>query len=248
MSNTINQDNFKDSLVAFIDILGFDSRARNIGKGEKFTDIKNLLEAVKRTTDKISQSDGLLNAYNLTAISDSVIITVPFNDPACTYGMLMILHDIQYGLLAIFKTLIRGYITRGSVYHKDGFLFGMGYSEAYRGESSYIGGAPRIVLDPEVVSNAKKVVDSQTSLEGIMTVFDYLREDNDGFHFVDFLKPIGTQLSLTRDQLIDDRKTIKTLVDDAIIENISKPTIWSKYKWLENYLKLSNRELELASS
>lgn len=185
MSYSIIQDNFKDSLVAFIDILGFDFRVRNIGKREKFSDIADLLETIKRTADKISQSEGLLNAFNITAISDSVIGTVPYNDLSCTYGMLMILHDMQYGLLAIKKTLIRGYITRGSVYHQDGFLFGAGYSEAYKGESFYIGGAPRIVLDPKVVSNAKRVVDSQTSLEGMRTVFDFLREDNDGFHFVD---------------------------------------------------------------
>ena len=149
--------------------------------------------------------------------------------------MLVILHNLQYELLATnFKTLIRGYIARGKVYHKNGFIFGEGYSKAYDGERS-IGGAPRIVLDQIIVQEGKKIIASNKN-ENNLSAFDYILEDKlDGNYFIDYLNPIGSQSGLSKIQLLEEKNSIKLFIEAALIEFSNNERIKNKYKWLENY-------------
>lgn len=150
--------------------------------------------------------------------------------------MLQILHIIQYEMLATqFKTLVRGYITRGSVYHKHGLIFGPGYSDAFKGES-LIGGAPRIVLDPMIVKDAKRVIESIENRRKLVTALDFLVEDpSDGFYFIDYLNPFGTSGSLSIDQLRQERESIKDFINNSLSKFEYDYKIKAKYKWLENY-------------
>lgn len=158
-----NYDDYKVSLVAFIDILGFDNKAKNINNQKDFLEVSKLLYATQKTAENISNADDILKDFEFTAISDSVIASVPFTDPICTVGMLQILHGMQYELLGTdFKTIIRGYITKGHVHHKNGLIFGPGYSNAIKGER-LVGGAPRVVLDPNLVDEARRVICSNQS-------------------------------------------------------------------------------------
>lgn len=236
MNNLPKYDDFRDSLVAFIDILGFDKSVRNISNREEFFEIGKLLYATLETTNELSKAGDILEEYKFTAISDSIIVTVPFDNPTCTTGMLQILHNIQYEMLGTsFKTLVRGYITRGPVYHKNGLLFGAGYSDAYKGEGM-IGGAPRIVLDPKIVTDAKRVIESAPSTVGLVTTLDYLTEDkSDGFHFIDYLKPTGGQGTLPHSQLIEERMLIKDFINESLLNFENQCKVRAKYKWLENY-------------
>ena len=49
MNNIPNHEDFKDSLVAFVDILGFDNKIREISKKDDFFEIGKLLYAIKKT-------------------------------------------------------------------------------------------------------------------------------------------------------------------------------------------------------
>lgn len=235
MNNLPKYNDFKDSLVAFIDILGFNEKVLNVNSENDFSYISNLLYSLQETAKKYSEDNSIFNEYEITAISDSLIISVPYSNRICTYGMLVILHNLQYELLATnFKTLIRGYITRGKVYHKNGFIFGEGYSKAYEGERS-IGGAPRIVLDQIIVQEGKKIIESNKN-ENNLSAFDYILEDNlDGNYFIDYLNPIGGQSGLSKIQLLEERNSIKLFIEAALIEFYNNERIKNKYKWLENY-------------
>jgi len=138
-------ENFHYSHVAFIDVLGFGQKVKNIDTKEKFHEIARLLYAARHTAETYNKAQGILSDFHFMSISDSIIISASYSDPTCTLGLIHILHEIQYELLTSgFKTLVRGYLDRGDVYNKDGFLFGNGYINAYLGEQQ-IGGAPRIV-------------------------------------------------------------------------------------------------------
>jgi len=236
MDNLPNYEDYKDSLVAFIDILGFDKKARRISNGDDFFEVGKLLYATQKTAEGLSQAGDILEEFRFTAISDSIIVTVPFKNKICTTGMLHILHKIQYEMLGTeFKTLVRGYITRGPVYHKNGLIFGAGYSDAYKGERK-IGGAPRIVLDPKIVKDAERVIRSIESTEKQVTALDFLTEDkSDGFHFIDYLKPIGSQEELPKQQLCGERESIKKFIDVSLSKYQDECMIYAKYKWLEQY-------------
>ena len=235
MNNLPKYNDFKDSLVAFIDILGFNEKVLNINSENEFSYISNLLYSLQETAKNYSEDNNIFNEYEITAISDSLIISVPYNNPICTYGMLVILHNLQYELLATnFKTLIRGYIARGKVYHKNGLIFGEGYSKAYEGERTILG-APRIVLDQIIVQEGKKTIASNKNKNNL-SAFDYILEDKlDGNYFIDYLNPIGRQLGLSKIQLLEERNSIKLFIEASLIEFSNNEKIKSKYEWLENY-------------
>lgn len=235
MNNSPKYNHFKDSLVAFIDILGFNDKVLNINSENNFSNISNLLYSLQKIAKNYSEDGSIFNEYELTAISDSLIISVPYNNPICTYGMLIMLHNLQYELLATdFKTLIRGYVTRGKIYHKDNLLFGEGYSNAYKGELS-IGGAPRIVIDSNIVKKGKEIITSNKN-EHNLSAFDYIVEDkSDGLYFIDYLNPIGVQSKLSKNQLLNERHSIKLFIKKSLLEFENDEKIRRKYKWLENY-------------
>lgn len=245
MDNLPKHEDFKDSLVAFIDILGFDQRVKAITSQEDFFEIGKLLYAARATADNLSSAEGILQNFKITAISDSIIVTVPFTDSICTVGLLHILHNMQYELLATeFKTMIRGYINRGPVYYKDGLVFGSGYSDAYGGER-LIGGAPRIVLSPSVVKDAKRVINQYGGKKKMVTALDFLMEDkSDGFYFIDFLKPIGSQSVLSRDQVLAERASIRNFIESCISKYELNYKVLAKYKWLKNYFEITSKYFE----
>ena len=193
------------------------------------------------TADNLSNSGEILKGFKFTAISDSLIVSVPFKDPICTVGLLHLLHNIQYELLATsFQTLVRGYINRGPIYHKDGLLFGSGYSDAYKGEG-IIGNAPRIVLSPDVVKDAKRVIGNYSGKKKMISALDFLREDkSDGFYFIDYLKPIGSQSALPKKQLIEERNLIIGFIKKNLSQFSGDYKVLPKYKWLENYFNISS--------
>ncbi len=234
-------EDFEDSLVGFIDLLGFDKRVRGVQKRTDFFEVGKLLYTIKVTADNFTRSGGILNGFKFTAISDSLIVSVPFKDPICTYGMLHILHHLQYELVATsFQTLVRGYIDRGPIYHKDGLLFGAGYSDAYRGEGM-IGSAPRIVLSPDVVKDAKRVIRNYSGDQKMDSALDFLQEDkSDGFSFIDYLKPVGSQSVFPKKQMMEDRDLIEGFIRDSLSKFDSDYSILPKYKWLENYFNHSS--------
>jgi len=236
MSELPDYDDFKDSLVAFVDVLGFDKRVRDISCRESFFELGKLLYATKATAEALSKSDDVLKGFNVTAISDSIIVTIPFNDPICTVGMLQVLHNIQYEMLGTdFKTLVRGHISRGKVYHKNGLIFGPGYSDAYKSEQK-MGGAPRIVLDSNIVSDAKLVIDSLPEGDKSITVFDYLKKDaSDNSYFIDYLKPVGGTSALPREQLLSERESINDFINESITKYEGQPSVKEKYSWLREY-------------
>ena len=236
-------------MVAFIDILGFDSRVRNIKSREDFFEVGKLLFALKETGNNFNKDKNLFKNLTITAISDSVIITMPYHDPICAMAIITVIQRFQYDLIATnFETLLRGYLNRGHVYHKDKIIFGKGYSEAYRKERE-IGHAPRIVIDPKIVEDGRKKVLNYKGKEEVDHIFNYIIKDTcDGYYFIDYLKPVGLQICLSGEQLIAERKRIKVFIENRLKLYRDNEKINRKYKWLKNYFSLTKHYLEEANN
>lgn len=243
MENLPKHNDFKESFVAFVDILGFDRRVRGIKKnGCGFDKVAQLLFSIKKTADNLSNGDNPLEDFQLTAISDSLIVSVPADNDVALSGILNILHKVQYDLIATpFRALLRGYITQGPVYHKDGLIFGKGYSDAYKGETSIIGSAPRIVLSPDLVKTAKEKADSYSGPEKMEAAIDLLTEDkSDGFYYIDYLNPELNKKFVNREsQLQSERQAISCFIKSSLQKHETDLKVLPKYKWLENYFKMS---------
>ena len=255
MKNSIQDYNFPkyeeytDCMVAFIDILGFDSRVRNIKSREEFLEVGKLLFALKETEKSFNKDENLFKNLTITAISDSVIVTMPYHDPICAMAIITVIQKFQYDLIATsFETLLRGYLTRGHVYHKDKIIFGKGYSEAYRKERE-IGHAPRIVIDPKIVEDGREKVLNYKGKEEVDHIFNYIIKDTcDGYHFIDYLKPVGLQIGVSRKQLIAERNVIKVFIENRLKLYRDDEKINRKYKWLKNYFSLTEHYLEEANN
>jgi hypothetical protein len=230
-------ENFEDSFIAFIDILGFSNRVMAIKNENDFREISKLVAGKELIADVLDTNKDILNGFKTTSVSDSLIISVPCTISGSAASMLLLLHQIQYIFLLNFKTLLRGYISEGSVYHKNNILFGPGYINAYNGERT-IGSAPRIVLNPMIVKNAMRDINQYGKERFFGTVLDYIKEDaNDGFYFIDFLKPLNIQSALPKEQLAQNLQIIYSFITQNLEKYCNDYIIYPKYKWLENYYK-----------
>ena len=244
ISSLPKYDDYIDCMVAFVDILGFDSIVRNIQSEDDFNKISKLLYNLRETAKHFDAEDTLFHNLNVTAISDSIILTMPVQDPISSPTTLAyLLHFIQYMLLESYGKLIRGYMTRGPVYHKEAIIFGKGYSEAV-GKEKEIGHAPRIVVDPSLVKEAKTAI-----LNAKKTFYDHIlnfvMEDScDGCYFFDYLKPVGIQATIEKEQLVSQREKIKIFIQNQLIAYRDNEKILRKYNWLNNYFLLTKHYYE----
>ncbi len=232
-------DDFIDRIVSFVDILGFDSRVRNIKSKKDFNEVAALLFVLNEIAKKCNIEDTHLKNLNILFISDSLILSIPFQDVTPSVMTLTVfLHMLQYELLNGFETLVRGYVTRGPVYHKDNIIFGKGYSKAYMKERD-IGHAPRIVIEQILVHEAK---DNISSVNYVDHILNYIIEDSsDGYYFIDYLKPVGTQPTKSSHLLIKERIKIKKFIQRKLIEYSKDDKIIRKYNWLNTYFALTEQ-------
>jgi len=223
--------NLKDALVAFIDILGFSQDVRAIHDERSFYRVASVLAALRDKAAACNKKLQALVKVSMTAISDSVILSIPYSDPHCAFALMSLVQRIQYDLLLAHQRLARGYIARGPIYHRDGLVFGAGYLDAYMGEEKG-GGPPRVVVDPALIDQARRVVQAHKR-PGYVSVFELLRSDPaDGSNFIDYLRPIGVPIEVLR----DEREQITAFVDSALRTYREDSSIHEKYRWLRDYL------------
>lgn len=245
IDNAPKYNDYLECMVAFIDILGFDSRARSIKSEDDFNKVGRLLFAIKEAEGRYNEEKTFFQNMTVTAVSDSIILTMPYSDPVCAIALIFVLHKMQYELLSTnFETLVRGYISTGPVYHKENIIFGKGYSEAYKKEK-VAGHAPRIVIDPVLIEDAKNKVLACNNLDEMDHIFNYIIEDScDGYFFIDYLKPIGIKIGIPKEQYVSERIKIKKFVEANLRIYKDDEKIIRKYKWLRNYLLSTDHYLK----
>lgn len=228
---------FEKHFVAFIDILGFDKRARTIRSQGDFKAASLILFTLKEEANRWQKSSELYENIQAIAVSDSIIVSVPFRDIYGAYILIAILHYFQYNLIATnFRTLVRGRVEMGPLYHKDGIIFGKAYSEAFTNEKE-ISGPPRITVASYIVEEANKQGKLPENV-GKINVLEYLNRDkNDGEYFIDYLKPIGASANLSKSQQTIERKRLMAFINSQLKKYKDDDNIKSKYEWLSNYLQ-----------
>lgn len=233
-------NSYTDSMVAFVDVLGFDKDARGISSEKDFYNIAKLLFSFEETAKAYNKDKDLFRNLRMTTMSDSIVVSVPYEDPICTLAIVAFLHQAQYDLLATdHQRLLRGYIAHGRVYHDNGIIFGEGFSKAYEGES-YIGHAPRIVIDPDVIEDARSRIAAYiaacSGVEKHTHIFDYLRQDpSDGLYFIDYLKLADSQTRLPKEVRDKERIAIGNFIQSGLQKFHSNLNVHRKYRWLESY-------------
>lgn len=235
------KNEYDDRLIAYIDILGFKSLVYKIESEDDFHKVRDLLLALKSVENNESTDVDILPFYKnltITAVSDSVIFTTPYHNPDDVVALFFKLHRLQYELLAGPEILIRGYLTKGPVYHKQNVIFGKGYIEAYKKEQE-IRHAPRIVIDPVLVGDFDEKV---KTLSDEMDHCIY-KDTCDKAYFIDYLKPLGIKRGIPKEQYIKERCKIKKFIERNLSYYKNNDKIIQKYNWLNDYVLLTDHYL-----
>lgn len=161
---------FKDKFIAFIDILGFTDMIENAerGEGRSIDDILVLLsELEQRQSQFFYAADGPQICpcsnrseqgldFEITQVSDCTVVSAE-TSPA---GVINLIHHCWGAAIQLLAkgVMVRGYITRGLIYHRGNRFMGTGYHSAYQKERHVTvfkmeegeKGTPFVEIDPSV--------------------------------------------------------------------------------------------------
>jgi hypothetical protein len=241
-------DSYQDSLIILADVLGMRASIRDIADPETFSAVASVLDLLREQAALWSSTDGRLRDLRASAISDSLVVSLPFRSSVAATALVLAMHDFQYGLLLRKGRLLRGYMTRGAIYHSSGLLFGDGHLRAFEGEQRQANCPPRIVVDPELIEAARRQ-GAEHPPSGYATVFDTLRQDSsDGQWFIDYLKPVGLRSVDPEGILRSERARLQETLREQVEAHQKEARIGSKYVWLEAYESASRHDFELTLS
>ena len=228
------------SVVAFIDILGYQDLVRVAHEKNKSQELLNnlhevLVEGVKFLGDE-GEAKSLFQPqkdfYKLRTFTDNIVIGYPILDDA----------EYEFGeiffKLSLFQTtmvnagfFIRGAISIGDLYMDEFTIFGNGLIEAHKGEKEFARD-PRIVLTESAQTEVQKHLTRYS--EGFAPHLRDLYKDADGQFFLNYLDSI----LIAEDEqgpYFKELEKHKKIVEQKLEEYKSKPTVWAKYSWVANY-------------
>ncbi len=160
---------YNDRIVAFIDILGFESLIKRLGDdGDLHSKLLWALRRIGHYKEIAGKPEYAQKELEVSVFSDSIVIS---SQPEHIFDVVWSCVGLQSQLLAL-AILTRGGISMGRTYHQKDILYGDGMIKAYRLES---GAAiyPRIIVDPNLMPRVSR---GQREM--------YLSEDHDGLWFV----------------------------------------------------------------
>jgi hypothetical protein len=228
-------EDYRDSLVVFADVLGMGREILSIDNERSFKTAVSVLQWLREQAALWRSMDEGLQDLQATVVSDSLIISMPWRSNVGATVLILAMHSFQYGLLWHGGHLLRGYMARGRLYHKDEFVLGEGYIRAWRGEQGLKNGPPRIVLDPGLVAYELEM-GADKPPDGWASAFEYLRQDScDGHWFIDYLKPVGLRIKDSAESLRTARAEIHEWIERQQNAHQADHRVGSKYHWLEQY-------------
>ena len=174
-----SEPQLQDKFVAFVDILGFQSKVESLDTPEGLR-LPDLLEYCSKLSQELhtkeianhgpiicpeSQYISRNLDYEATQVSDCTVISVEVS-PAGIINLMQHVSACVYGLMTK-GIMVRGYVTKGALYHKGNQIVGTGYQNAFEMEKHVRafhfpldkGSTPFVEIDPDVVKYVKEETD-----------------------------------------------------------------------------------------
>jgi hypothetical protein len=229
---------YKNSYVAFLDVLGFKKLVFSESEEDK-KKIENYFEIINDEIDKLKEIQSK-EQINYIVISDSIIITIEQSEDKNQNidnlrQLCIAVGKIQYRL-ALHNIWLRGGISSGETYidGNDKQIVGTGYINAYLLEENHAI-VPRVIVDNKIVYELG--VDTSDELinkingqrEQYLFVWDWL-----GNHMVKIEKDIPLFINYFYN--IENDIDLLNIMDN-IQENIyCEVGLYKKFKWTADYL------------
>lgn len=174
MNSSSNE--YKDHIVAFIDLLGFKEAIKS-GKQNDILELLTKFAAQKKFTSAIHAYGELQTFdFDIHAFSDNIVISYPLNKSEDLQITLFALTNFISYLAAISLQkgfLIRGGLAIGHLYCESGVLFGDALIEAYKMESE-IANYPRVIISDNISDDL--LLSRKIDKDGlrILDIYNYL--------------------------------------------------------------------------
>lgn len=248
---------FEDSIVAYLDILGFQNAVVNNELPENT--IIDLLKRLRHNNRVYEYEEKTRNGIrsvtitpNIYSFSDSIIISIPLSSIKDNSDLSYPLHKIAIYISILHQEMLkiglclRGVITIGSLYCQESIIVGKALIEAIEKEKN-IPVYPRIILTNNLISRLEKVNFYPNSIMSGILSSDIIR-DLDGLIRIRLFSQHDA-LKKNKNLYIQNEKTEKLIKDIKIKINkkIKKYKekdlkIFSKWSWLLSAIEYEQKD------
>lgn len=196
--------------ILYFDVMGYCNKITR----DEIGFLKNIKNLFLRSTEK--EWDIVIRTF-----SDNIMACVKTSS---TNGLKFLCHyaaRIQELMLRTNELLLRGAITKGSLYFDKKFVFGKGLVRAAKLEEK-VAKYPRIIID-ETLNNENYIKNSQYTL----------LTDKDSYKYINFLNYYNPNINLNGERnknWVRLKESIKNCISD-----LNKPDCIEKKDWLMNY-------------
>lgn len=230
---------YRNSIVTFIDILGF----RELVKNASALDIFDSVQAIRGTAGNIGGRQSIngeeLNWTRVFSFSDSIVRVRPYDseyrEGALFYELLDLVHAQTE--LAGQGILIRGGMTAGPIYFSEDVAYGPAFVRSYDLESS-LANYPRIVIDPVLIKAVREDKNLRSRQHTLHDEMEYIkglvRQGDDGIWFIDYLKASSSEFDDPQYYIEYLRDHKNMILNKARSLDAASPLV-NKYCWLAKY-------------
>ena len=216
-----------DTILAYIDILGFKKLLNN----EELPHIVEMVENILKADNSQSYNGMLEIKTNL--ISDTFVVYAQLTEPKHITAFLTYLGTIIGRIHRIGNIITRGYVSSGLHYSKNNLWISPVFVEAYEGEQKY-SIHPRVIMSESAIELIRRI-------EASFIDSGWLVRDDDGFRFVNYMMCISDAYRPTGDHIVVSLGSPG--LEEALIAHkrtveyglVNFKSYLSKYYWLANY-------------
>ncbi len=240
------QPELKASVVAFVDILGYQELIRDAHRnGTAQLLLTRLHQGLAEASRHLYELDEngkpffppddwpYKDRFKIRTFTDNIVIGYPIFDDAESELAAIFSKLADFQLVMVNRGFfIRGAIAIGDLYIDDLTVFGQGLLDAYDGESKQARD-PRVVLTKSAEEAVMKHLDYYANPSHSPQARD-LFKDADGQFFLNYLDSILIA-EVEHGPYFDILENHKYAVEAKLQEHRDQPTYWAKYAWSANY-------------
>ena len=254
----IQEINYENRLIAFIDILGFSEIVKQSENDSKKIElIYSILDYLKNwetseswdlklvEIEEDAQRKGvkyfdIREKTNCTSFSDSIVISVKVDNNVNEMTSTLIANIAYIGAILLEEgVLLRGGLTIGNIVHNEnGTVFGQGLIDAYELERN-CAKFPRIVFSDKIIKHLNYPLNSKYERYPYHQYIERFEDGCVGFHQMIYYQVVENWTEMTEENIIESLSKIRKVIVGGLDGSIEKPDVFEKYKWLKaQYNKL----------
>ena len=250
---------YEESLVAFIDILGFSSRVKqSLENPDSFAKIDYALEVFNKLRLKQTWKENnilieveedaqrrTINDYYIDnmarcfCFSDSIIITVKADEHTEERCSALIAMLSKFGANLLAKgILIRGALSIGKMYidknPQSMKAFGPAVIDAYKIEEEQAN-YPRMILSQHLIDKLAYPINSKKQRQPYHQYIERFEDGLVGFSQLTFFQVMqNAEQVLPKKKFIEMYDQVKKVIIDGLDESMCNVRVFEKYRWLKN--------------